>query len=218
MKSAPVLIFTYAVFIFGGLWNALGWFEEPMRLAAPWLILITGIVAGFSLWLQTSEHKKQIFFWTAGVYLVSLGIEMIGVNTGFPFGVYRYGEAMGPFIWQTPIAIGGAWISVVISCVFTARLILERLLSLSSRPILTALLSALLAVGFDILMEVAAVKLGYWSWSSGVVPFKNYFSWFVLSFLFSFGALRLFASRPAPIAPVWHLFPAQLIYFSISLL
>ena len=42
---------------------------------------------------------------------------------------------------------------------------------------------ATLAVFFDWLMEPVAVKLGYWQWINGEIPFFNYVSWFIISII-----------------------------------
>ena len=36
---------------------------------------------------------------------------------------------------------------------------------------------------FDWLMEPVAVKLGYWQWINGEIPFFNYVSWFIISII-----------------------------------
>jgi putative membrane protein len=42
-------------------------------------------------------------------------------------------------------------------------------------------LGALLATLFDWLMEPVAVRLGYWTWMTAEIPFKNYQDWFLVS-------------------------------------
>ncbi|MBL8995211.1 MAG: carotenoid biosynthesis protein, partial [Spirochaetia bacterium] len=158
-----------------------------------------------------------ILIWTALVFFISLAAEILGVNTGFPFGTYAYGKNMAPFIWNTPIAIGGAWLSVILSSVFLTRLLFQHARFVRQNTTAFALGAALLASAFDAVMEFAAVKLGYWSWHGDAVPIQNYLSWFVLSFIFSWPAFRTFAGSDKKISPVWHLYPAQLVYFLISL-
>ena len=54
---------------------------------------------------------------------------------------------------------------------------------------------ALLATAFDWLMEPVAVKLGFWTWlGDGAIPFKNYWSWFLVSAFL----LLLFRKLPFP--------------------
>ena len=50
---------------------------------------------------------------------------------------------------------------------------------------------ALLMVGFDLLLEPAAVKLNYWVWVKDYIPVQNYLAWFGLSFVFTAIGLRV---------------------------
>ena len=42
---------------------------------------------------------------------------------------------------------------------------------------------ALLAVLFDWVIEPVAIRLGYWQWTDGEVPWSNYYSWWGVSAL-----------------------------------
>ena len=46
---------------------------------------------------------------------------------------------------------------------------------------MVAIFGASLATIFDALMEPVAVRLGYWQWSGGVIPWFNYASWWLVS-------------------------------------
>ncbi|MFN5022387.1 MAG: carotenoid biosynthesis protein, partial [bacterium] len=54
-----------------------------------------------------------------------------------------------------------------------------------------------IATAFDWIMEPVAMKLGFWNWRDGTIPFFNYASWFVISFAVSivFGYLKIQASN-----------------------
>lgn len=221
MKKRIAIFLLYFFLATGGLWNALGLFQPLMSFLAPWMVLLLGIGGALFAILQNPGYRRSILAWTVGVFFLSLAAEILGVNTGFPFGHYAYGKNMAPFIWNTPIAIGGAWLSVILSSVFLVRLMLRRMSFFQTNSMsisfATALTAAILAVSFDALMEFAAVKLGYWTWQGDTVPIQNYLSWLVLSFVFSLAALRTFAGSKIKTSEVWHLYPAQLIYFFVSL-
>jgi bisanhydrobacterioruberin hydratase len=38
-----------------------------------------------------------------------------------------------------------------------------------------------LTVAFDAVMEPVAIALGYWTWTGGAIPLRNYAAWFLIS-------------------------------------
>jgi len=85
----------------------------------------------------------------------------------------------------------------------------SRLKSMLFRVIIGALILTLL----DLLIEPVAVRLDYWHWADGVVPFKNYLSWFLAGvvMLFIYELFRFKYQRV--VAPVFLLI--QFIFFGI---
>ena len=48
------------------------------------------------------NHQEWKFVWVFVVtYLVGFFVEVLGVNTGFPFGEYEYGSVLGPKVFET---------------------------------------------------------------------------------------------------------------------
>ncbi len=48
-------------------------------------------------------------------------IEGLGVKTGKIFGHYYYGAVLSPFLWNVPLAIGFAWLSMLLSSIPLAQ-------------------------------------------------------------------------------------------------
>lgn len=124
------------------------------------------------------------FWWKAGViFLAGFLVEMIGVNTGFIFGGYRYGDTLGLKLLGTPLIIGLNWfmliyaVSVLVSG-FTGDLYVR------------AVLASVAMVAYDFVLEPAAIRLDMWSWDAVAVPLQNYIAWLLVSFV-----LSLFAAR-----------------------
>ena len=84
---------------------------------------------------------------------------------------------------------------------------------LSKRMVTISLVldGALLTVFFDWVMEPVAVKLGFWQWEGGVIPFFNYLCWFLISaaLLLLFRYLRFDKTNHFAV----HLFIIQLLFF-----
>lgn len=122
----------------------------------------------------------------AFLLLLILGfmIEVAGVFSGAIFGIFFFGDNLGPKIWETPLVIGFNWAIMVY---LTANIVEKIKLHVAYK----ILLGALLMVGYDIIMEIAGPKLELWEWLHYITPFKNYVAWFIVSLILH-AALRLF--------------------------
>ncbi len=207
----------YLVMIAGGVWHLAGMFQPLLSVLASPIIFGIGIflVGEQFLWMLKTNSDisaiRKFVLWSILIVTFTLSIEIIGVNTGLVFGDYSYGEILRPFLYKTPVVIGFAWLSMLISSTALTRTFLRA--KFTDNRFKTAFIVATVMVVFDFFMEPAAVKLGYWSWQSEIIPIKNYISWFLVSFLFSMIATkwRLFSTRLTPVA--FHAFFAQLLYF-----
>lgn len=153
------------------------------------------------LWTQ---QNKNVFFWlfTGITIVIGFVVETIGVNTGYLFGEYSYGQALGIKWKNVPLIIGINWFIVVYCCGISVTALLEAIVKPlpdtvdTPAPVLKNISvivdGATLAVVLDWLMEPVAVKLGFWKWATGEIPLYNYLCWFVISLLL----LMLFRFSP----------------------
>lgn len=167
------------------------WFDKAFFLAAtPFNLMLS-----FALLIWTQQEKKLhfIIFFTA-CFLVGVTVEIIGINTGFLFGDYTYGDVLGYKFQKVPLLIGINWFIIIYCSGISIHTLLmkaiNRVASYTGKtPATLKALSvivdgATLAVFFDWLMEPVAVKLGYWVWNGdGSIPLFNYICWFVVSLL-----------------------------------
>ncbi len=202
----------------GGLWHVLGVFQTAMRiLAAPLLIALSIIVFFVTLKILDNKNIRLLFVgWAMLVIIGSFAIEWIGVKTGKIFGHYTYGETLQPILFGVPIAIGFAWLCMLLTSTAVVQRILPRFPNYHF--IIQAFSISLLMVLFDLVMEPAAMKLGYWTWLDGLIPIQNFIAWFGISLLFAVMAvpIRLFEAKLPPF--VYHAYLAQLIYFGLVIL
>ncbi len=152
------------------------------------LLAMLGLAIGGWLWLNFGGRGIVL---SVAIFLLGLGLEYVGVTTGVPFVRYAYTGVLVPGLpGGVPVAIGFAWLFIVGVGLFTARGLLLRLASkrVVSLPAL-AVLGALLAVGFDLLLEPVAFHVKhYWTWlgeSGGYygVPLVNFVAWFLAAML-----------------------------------
>ncbi|GCE05519.1 carotenoid biosynthesis protein [Dictyobacter aurantiacus] len=126
----------------------------------------------------------------AGIAIIVLSylVETLGVNTGFPFGVYHYTPVLLPRLpGGVPLAVMFAWILIVLGGygIVKRRLPLKRSIRVGE-----ALSVAILATLLDLAIEpVAAHVVLYWRWEVRGsmdyygVPLMNFVAWFVVAFV-----------------------------------
>ncbi len=151
------------------------------------LLAVLGLTAWAWLWVNFGERGVAL---GAMLFLIGVALEYAGVATGLPFGSYRYTGVLVPELpGGVPLAIGFAWLLIVVSALFTARWLVDaasRAMSWRSSSIwLVPLLGACLAVGLDLLLEPVAYHVKrYWEWLGNAegyygVPWSNFAAWFV---------------------------------------
>ena len=144
-------------------------------------------------WTQEEKNKYFILF-VILCFLIGVGVEITGIQTGAIFGNYQYGNVLGYKVANVPLVIGINWFIIIYCCGICIHTILMKAIKRISidsgtKPMRLKALSviadgATLAVFFDWIMEPVAIKLGFWHWAAtGEVPFFNYFSWFMVSVL-----------------------------------
>ena len=199
----------------GGLWHALGVFQEVMRILASPIMIGLGAWLFWECWREYPRHEQPKFaIVSIGIVVSSFGIEWLGVRTGEIFGSYLYGETLQPLIGGVPISIGSAWFVMLIASTAVAQKIAPKSLADGFR-FKIAFLVASLMVCFDLLMEPAAVKLDYWIWMNDPIPLRNYLVWFGLSFIFAMIGFQVGVFRQQLPRIAFHCYFAQLLYFGL---
>jgi putative membrane protein len=101
-------------------------------------------------------------------------VETVGVATGFPYGPFQYGDALGyKLAGLVPYLLPVSYAPLVVGAVAAAWG--------SPRRPLHVLAAALLLVLMDGVLDPGAVSLGFWIWPDGGpyygVPLSNYAGW-----------------------------------------
>lgn len=147
-----------------------------LDLTAVNLLVSVAVILGFG-------HPEDAWRWALTAYL-TYAFEVLGVQTGFPFGEYAYGSRLGPHLYDTPPMIGVLWLLTLMGALYWAgRWIPDH----EGRPrsLLRAALAATLMVAFDIILEPIAIRAHFWTWTGGTIPIRNYVSWWVVAFALS---------------------------------
>jgi|TARA_B100000497_G_C7685803_1_gene415638 bisanhydrobacterioruberin hydratase len=161
-----LIIHTVGVVLLGGDWRDTYVFLTPVNL----FILAL-------LYFFASEVPKSLalYFMPA---LMGWFVELIGTNTGLPFGEYTYSSILGPGFFGTPLMIGVLWWVLI-------RSAYDLLDYFTSSKFYKSIFTGLSMVSLDFLIEPVAIKLNFWQWTESEVPLENYLAWFFCSALFA---------------------------------
>jgi uncharacterized membrane protein len=178
-----VLGVLYAVGVPGLTFEALRPIFLPL---SPFLLLLTAFALAFF-----HVKKGQPFWWFAAfVFVASMTLEWVGVTTGVPFGVYSYGEMLGPKLAGVPLIIGVNWWLLVWSTGVMS-------LRMPFHPIIRAGIASALMVFLDLWIEPLAGSLDFWHWQGDGAPIANFLAWWLAGWVFHLVFQLLFSVKNA---------------------
>jgi len=161
------------------------------------------LLSAFLMVLMSDQTKPKFYATLLVIGVAGYFIEVIGVKTGFIFGRYYYGSALGYKFLSVPLLIGLNWILLSYSTSLFFR---------SANIVINALCGAALMVGLDFLMEQSAAKFNFWYWVNGSIPLQNYIAWFCISFLIHLLADKELSKKPNLTAKGFYII--QVIFFA----
>lgn len=112
------------------------------------------------------------------VAILGFAVEVAGINTGKIFGVYFYDQALGFKIWGTPPLIGINWVLLT----YAATVLIKKWIN---NLYINAVLTAILLVALDLIIEPVAIENGFWHWQDPEIPLQNFIAWGLCAVLFS---------------------------------
>jgi bisanhydrobacterioruberin hydratase len=200
MKARVVAYFPLILILFHAIGLML-FLQGPDAASLSWLtILLSGTLIVIA---ENNLRKTAIVF--GGIFILGYAIELIGTQTGYLFGNYTYGKALGIKLFGVPVIIGINWFATIAACASSARLF-------RMSVILQSGLAALLATLLDVVIEPVAMRCRFWSWNDDRVPVFNYICWFVFSLLFAYFYLRISSGRNQTAIA---LFVVWLLFFTV---
>jgi putative membrane protein len=134
--------------------------------------LLIALPAAVALFRYLGLRKAVLSLLALSIF--GYAIEGIGVITGFPYGAFYYGDALGPRLaGLVPYLLPLSYTPLVVGAVAA---------SWGTRlPLLHVLYATLLLVWMDAVLDPGAASLGFWVWPQGGVyfgvPLSNYAGW-----------------------------------------
>jgi len=150
----------------------ISWVDTDFFASFTPLNLLISVVLIFMV--STKMRGLGLFFLIS--FTIGYLAEVIGTQTGFPFGNYQYLQNLGPKLIEVPILIGVNWFLMAYASRLWANSLLKSHLA-------QAILASLLMVMVDFFIEPVAATLGFWQWENDKIPVENYFGWLGVSFM-----------------------------------
>jgi putative membrane protein len=151
-------------------------------------------------------HSMRFYAFILFAFVVGVGVELIGIHTGYLFGDYSYGESLGFKFYDVPVIIGINWgMLAIISASIAKRFQMNRYLQ--------AIVAALFMLLLDVLIEPVAMVSDYWTWEGDVIPLFNFVCWFGVALLLQFVYFGLNLAEKNKVAVA--LYCIQFVFFVI---
>ena len=201
---------------------------ENISIALIWLFHVSGvlgIIYGNSIWfisftplnltlnfillLINCKGNKRVLTIIILGFLIGMITEILGVQFGWIFGDYQYGNQLGINFGGVPLLIGVNWaLLTVITGAIAQQFYFNKFMRV--------FIGVGLMLFLDLLMEPLAPVLDFWVFDGEEAPLQNYLGWAVvaifLQFVYYLLKVRVNGSFP------FHLYLLQIIFFSVLLI
>jgi len=146
------------------------------------LLFSTPVLFGAVAWLGARRGVALV----VGLGLYALVFESVAITTGVPYGRFGYSEVLGPRLFGlAPVTVLLAWTPLILGCLAVTRRSWQ---------------AVVLVVVCDLVLDPAAVRLGFWAWDQPGpyygVPLVNFLGWVVSGSVAVLALRRL--PRPLP--------------------
>jgi bisanhydrobacterioruberin hydratase len=175
--------------VISAMWLLLGLFlgafftaTEPLRpefaLGSSLAIIGFALPAYIGVIKAAGQKAGLILLGLLGLY--ALAVETSALQTGFPYGTFVYNDLLGTKLFGvTPWTVAFAYPPILLFAYWLSRQFIKM------SYIKVVLLTGVLAMACDLVLDPAAVKLGFWYWPEGGffynVPLVNFAGWILSS-------------------------------------
>jgi putative membrane protein len=177
----PRLLLAASVIFFGAAYFTVRFPDTPGAGIASYVsTLLIALPSFIALWRYLGPKEASLSLLSLSAF--GYAIEMTGVTTGFPYGPFYYGDALGPKIaGLVPYLLPLSWVPLVLGVVAATAPALPEHESVSRRHVLWVPCAAVLLTLVDGVLDPGAASLGFWIWPEGGpyygVPVSNYLGW-----------------------------------------
>ncbi len=186
-------------------------FNWSMEYAGSTHILF-GAAAMFVFGVLAIGWRKTLIFGAVS-YVLSLGFELIGTGTGWPFGNYSYTDFLGwKVLDHVPYTIPFSWFYMGLAAYLMGAAVINRL-GWSREGLWSVILGAVFLTAWDLVLDPAmahdSLRIQFWEWhQTGAyfgMPLKNLAGWSLTGLVFMAVARFLWGEgvrmRRLPVVP-----------------
>ena len=176
-----------------------------------WFISFTplNLTLNFILLLINCKGNKRVLTIIILGFLIGMITEILGVQFGWIFGDYQYGNQLGIKFVGVPLLIGVNWaLLTVITGAIAQQFYFNKFMRV--------FIGLGLMLFLDLLMEPLAPVLDFWVFDGEEAPLQNYLGWAAVAIFLQFGYyfLKVKVNSSFP----YHLYLLQIIFFSVLLI
>ena len=202
--------------------------RENVSIAIIWLFHLSGIMGilygnsewfisatplnlsiNFILLLINCNGHKWFFPLVILGFFTGMITEIMGVQWGWIFGDYQYGNALGYKVLGVPLLIGVNWALLTTITGAIAQQFYQNVF-------MRIIVGVGLMIFLDLLIEPIAPVLDFWAFDGGEAPLQNYIGWVVVALFLqsTFHYLKVSVEGWFP----HQLYLLQIIFFAVLLI
>ena len=201
----PRLLLAASALFFGAAYFTVRFPDVPGAGIASFIsTLLIALPSFVALWRYLGLRRAVLALLALSAF--GYAIETTGVATGFPYGPFYYGDALGPKVaGLVPYLLPLSWVPLVLGAVAATAPTVPEKEYVSRRRVLWVFYAAVLLTLVDGVLDPGAASLGFWVWPDGGpyygVPVSNYFGWLLSSSLAAAILLALGRRRWVSVPP-----------------
>jgi bisanhydrobacterioruberin hydratase len=178
LRKQSIYILMFALFV-SAFFTATQPIDAKMSLVSSFMVILFALPSYYAVVHTHGKSKGLLLLGILGAY--ALLIESSALATGFPYGDFIYNGLLGSKIFGlTPWTVAFAYPPIILLTYWFAR---KR--HTSTPKILFS--TAFDAMVIDLVLDPAAVKLGFWQWNDPGfyygVPLVNFLGWILTSLI-----------------------------------
>ncbi len=144
-------------------------------------IILFALPSYYSLIKHIGSRKGVLLLFIISVLPVL--VEGFAVWTGYPYGGFEYGERLGWLLFGVvPPTISFAYLPILLGSLYFASKKSEEFIIFGS-------LASFFNLLVDLVIDPAAIHIGFWSYTSGGfyfgVPLSNFLGWVITGFIYA---------------------------------
>jgi putative membrane protein len=155
-----------------------------MSIVSSVFVVLFALPSYYAIIDAKGAGKGLVILSVLGIY--ALLIESSAIHTGFPYGDFIYNDLLGQKIFGlTPWTVAFAWPPILLIAYWFAQHFTSTVAT--HKTLKTLSLTAIGAMAIDVVLDPAAVYLGFWGWEDPGffygVPLVNFAGWLLSGFI-----------------------------------